>query len=72
VKNPNCFDCLKTLKTYLLAIPGVKAVWLHPVMPKDPTALIVVVVEDKSLEQRVVDRAKAHDLLIVSVNGKKP
>jgi len=71
VKNPNCPDCLKTLKTYLLAIPGVKAVWLHPVRPNDAIALIVVIVEDTSLEQRIVERVKAHDLLVVNVNGKK-
>ena len=68
VKNPRCPACLKTLKTYLLEIRGVKSVWVHPMGARDLKAVITVTLDKRSLSPRVIERIKAHDLQILNVS----
>jgi hypothetical protein len=65
VKNPRCPACLKTLKTYLLALNGVQEVNINYLAGRDEKVDILVRLASSLQRARVIERIKAHDLEIL-------
>jgi hypothetical protein len=69
VKNPRCPACLKTLKTYLLALNGVREVNINYLAGREETVDILVRLANSLQRARVIERIKAHDLEILNTKS---
>jgi hypothetical protein len=67
VRNPHCPACLKTLKVYLLALNGVKEVFINNLRAPKKNIDIKVRLAGAAQAARVIERVKAHDLEILGI-----
>lgn len=65
VRNPRCPACLKTLKTYLLALNGVRAVSIASLSTQKQKVDILILLAGATQGPRVIEVIKAHDLEIL-------
>jgi hypothetical protein len=67
VRNPNCPACLKTIKVYLLALNGVREVFINNLRAPEKNIDIKVRLAGAAQAARVIERVKAHDLEILGI-----